>query len=85
MRVFVEDTSDRPVRRWGGVPSPKLKLRIADCANTVHLEFGVECADVRENSLHKIETLIGALERFRDGLVAEAELYAARERELARP
>ena len=80
VRVFVEDTSGRPVRRWGGVPSPKLKLRIADCVNTVHLEFGVECADVRENSLHKIDTLLGALHRFRDAFVAEAELYAERER-----
>ena len=34
----------------------------------------------RENSLHKIDTLLGALHRFRAGLVAEADLYAERER-----
>jgi hypothetical protein len=36
--------------------------------------------ELRENSLHKIETLIAALERFRAGLAAEAELRARRER-----
>lgn len=77
VRVFVEDTSRA---RNGEVPSPRLRLRISDCANQVALEFGVETADQRANSLHKIETLIGALNRFRDGLIAEATLYAERER-----
>jgi hypothetical protein len=35
---------------------------------------------IGENSLHKIETLIAAPERFRAGLAAEAELRALRER-----
>jgi hypothetical protein len=77
VRVFVEDTSNRTVRRR--LPDPRLKLRIADCVNEVHLEFSVETADLRANSLHKIETLIAALERFRAGLYAEAELRAFRE------
>jgi hypothetical protein len=47
--------------------------------NEIHLEFSVDTPDVRRNSLHKIETLIASLERFRDGLRAEAELRAARE------
>jgi hypothetical protein len=46
----------------------------------VQLEFSVDTPDLRENSLHKIETLIAVLERFRDGLTAEAELRAERER-----
>ena len=83
VRVFVEDTSAQKVRRWCGPPSPKLRLRIADCANVASLEFGVEYAEFRENSLYKIDTLIAALQRFRDAYLAEAELYAARERELA--
>jgi hypothetical protein len=45
-----------------------------------HLEFAVESAELRDNSPYKIETLIAALTRFRDALVAEAELYAVRER-----
>ena len=80
VRVFVEDTSAKRWRREP--PSPRLKLRIRDCVNEVNLEFAVESADVRENSLFKIETLLAALQRFRDGLVAEAELYTNRERQL---
>ena len=77
VRVFVEDTS----RARGGEPvSPRLRLRINDCANQIALEFGVESAELRANSLHKIETLLGALNRFRDGLMAEATLYAEREK-----
>jgi hypothetical protein len=72
VRVFVEDTSRRNARR--GVLEPKLRLRIADCANVINLEFSVESAAHRKNSLFKIDTLLGALERFRDGLRAEAEL-----------
>jgi len=79
VRVFVEDTSSRKLRR-GRLPSPRLRLRIADCANQINLEFSVDSAELRENSLFKIETLIAALERFRAGLVAEAELRAGRER-----
>jgi hypothetical protein len=79
VRVFVEDTSARKLRRRR-LPSPRLKLRITDCVNEIHLEFSVDSYELRENSLHKIETLIAALERFRAGLAAEAELRAERER-----
>ena len=79
MRALVEDTSTRRFRRRR-LPAPRLKLRITDCSNEVHLEFSVESPDVRENSLHKIDTLIAALERFRAGLRAEAELRVERER-----
>jgi hypothetical protein len=54
--------------------------RIANCVNEIHLEFSVDSPERRENSLHKIETLIAALERFRGGLAAEAELRARRDR-----
>jgi hypothetical protein len=79
VRAFVEDTSTHRVRRRR-LPSPRLKLRITDCVNEINLEFSIESADVRENSLYKIATLIAALERFRNGLAAEAELRAQRER-----
>jgi len=78
VRVFVEDTSGRRVRRR--IPEPRLRLRIGDCANEIYLEFGVESRARRENSLYKIDTLLGALHRFRDGLEAEADVYAERER-----
>jgi hypothetical protein len=78
VRVFVEDTSQRRIRR-GRIPSPRFELEIADCTNTIRLEFAVETDGYRENSLFKIATLIDALDRFEAGLRAEAELYADRE------
>jgi len=78
VRVFVEDTSSKRVRRRP--PSPRLRLCIADCANQINLEFAVESPAVRENSLHKIDSLLAVLHRFRDGLADEAALYAERER-----
>jgi hypothetical protein len=78
VRVFVEDTTNRRVRRrW--IPSPRLKLRIADCTNAVHLEFSVDTPQARSNSLFKIETLLAALRQFHAGLAAEAELREERE------
>ena len=79
IRVLVEDTSAHRLRRRR-LPSPRLKLRIADCENEIHLEFAVDSPDLRENSLHKIDTLIAALERFRAGLEAEAALRVERAR-----
>ena len=81
VRVLVEDTSAHRLRRRS-LPSPRLKLRITDCSNAIHLEFSVESHSQRENSLHKIDTLIAALERFRSGLAAEAALRVERERRL---
>ena len=78
VRVFVEDTSAKRCRR--GPPSPRLKLRISDCVNEVNLEFAVESAELRDNSLFKIDTLLEALAAFREGLAAGAALYAERER-----
>jgi hypothetical protein len=79
VHVYVEDTSARKIRN--SVSEPRLKLQIADCSNTIALEFSVVSHGERENSLYKIDTLIGALTRFRDGLAAEAELYAKRRRD----
>lgn len=77
VRVFVEDTSRKRIRRRP--PRPRLRLRIADCNNEINLEFSVESAARRENSLHKIDTLLAALHRFRDGLADEAALHAERD------
>jgi len=61
VRVYVDDT-------------PVFVLEIADCTKAINLEFSVDSAELRENSLFKIDTLIGALQRFRNGLAAEVEL-----------
>lgn len=79
VRVFVEDTSSRTWRRRP--PKPRIRLRIADCANTISLWFELDSAEARENSRYKIDTLLGSLQRFRAALDAEADLYAQRERQ----
>ena len=86
IRVFVEDTSGRT--RWRGTPpEPRVRLRIADCTEEISLWFEVDPAAARANSLHKADTLLGALHRFRDALAAEAGVHAHREtsRKEARP
>jgi hypothetical protein len=79
VRVFVEDTSRRKLLLRRVPPHPRLKLRIADCVNVVNLEFDLGSAELRENSLYKINTLLNALHRFRDGLAAEVDLFEQRE------
>jgi hypothetical protein len=74
VRVFVEDTTGRR-----GYRDPQLALQIADCTNTINLEFSLDTPQLRANSLFKVDTLLGALGRFRDGLAAEAELAAERQ------
>jgi hypothetical protein len=78
VRVFVEDTT-----RCRRDRDPQLVLQIADCANTINLEFSLTTTQLRENSLFKVDTLLGALHRFRDALAAEAKLAADRERRRA--
>jgi hypothetical protein len=53
-------------------------LQIADCMNTINLEFSVQTAQLRENSLFKGDTLIATLVRFREALAAEAALAEQR-------
>jgi hypothetical protein len=53
---------------------PRLELQIADCVNTINLEFSLETAELRENSLFKVDTLLDALRHFRAGLAAEVAL-----------
>ena len=79
VRAYVQDTSRHACGRRR-LPKPRLILEISDCVNAINLEFSVASYDVRENSLHKIETLVDALVQFRAGLAAEAELRARRER-----
>jgi hypothetical protein len=77
VRVFVEDTSRTAWLRTP--PEPRVRLRVSDCSNEIALEFSLESEALRANSLFKIDTLLGALQRFRDALDAEIELYARRE------
>ncbi len=67
IRVFVSDTT-----RWRH--ETEFLLQIADCMNTINVEFSVETAQLRDNSLFKADTLIETLVRFREALAAEAAL-----------
>lgn len=51
-----------------------MSLEIADCTRHVSLEFDVDTLEGRANSLHKLETLIAALQVFRAALEDEFEL-----------
>jgi hypothetical protein len=77
VRVFVEDTTFRKWRRRP--PEPRIRLRIADCSHEIALWFELQSPEARANARHKINTLLGALERFRAALDAEVELYEHRE------
>lgn len=87
VRAYVEDTSARSIERdrRSGRPyntEPRMILEIADCERRIELEFEIYNALRRKNSFHKIDTLIAALEAFRDGMAAEAALYRARDAEI---
>jgi hypothetical protein len=74
----VDDTSTWPK---GCTPSgeeyesynvqPKITCKITDCDNAVHIECDIMTANQLENSLHKLDTLIEALQALREGLIVE--------------
>lgn len=88
--AYVEDTSKRDLERYGDDDGerysynfePRMILELADCKRRINLEFDVDSEAGRENSLHKLDTLITALRIFREGFVAEFEPYDRRQGEL---
>jgi hypothetical protein len=74
VRAYVENTKGRR----GAHVEPRIRLRISDCENEISLWFELDDAGLRHNSLHKIATLLGALHRFEEALIEEAELAAHR-------
>jgi hypothetical protein len=90
--VYVEDTSDRALRRDPFCDDdctccpynfePRMTFEIADCDRTISLQFDIDSAEARVNSFHKLDTLVAALGVFRAAIEQEFEPYEAREREL---
>lgn len=90
--VYVEDTTDRDLFRDVYCEDnctccprnfePTMTLEIADCVQTISLEFDLDTLEGRANSLHKLETLIAALQVFRAALEDEFEPYDERARQL---
>src|SRR5438045_5951919 len=57
---------------------PRMILEIADCDDRINLYFDVDSEAARDNSLHKLETLIAGLRVIRAGIVAEFGEYDRR-------
>jgi hypothetical protein len=90
--TYVEDTSERELQRRPSCADdckdcpfnfePRMILEIADCNERIALEFDIDSSTGRDNSLHKLDTLVSALRLFREALVNEFEPYDRRAREL---
>jgi hypothetical protein len=89
---YVEDTSERstPLRRCRSCGDdctkcprnfePRMILEIADCDQRISLQFDVDSIEGRDNSLHKLDTLLAAVRLFREAFIAEFEPYDQRMR-----
>lgn len=77
----VEDTSRLNPQELRYPRPPAIYLNISDCSRQVTLAFDVGTRDEQANSMYKINTLLAALVRFRDALVAEIQLYNERQAE----
>jgi hypothetical protein len=77
--AYVEDTSERRPLPDGNFEARTI-LEIADCDNRVNLYFDLDTHARRVNSMHKLDTLISALQAFREGLIAEFAEYDRRKR-----
>jgi hypothetical protein len=90
--VYVEDTSERELQRHASCGDdctscpwnfePRMILEIADCSRRIELEFDIDSNAGRDNSLHKLDTLVSALRLFREAFVSEFEPYDRRTRVL---
>lgn len=83
--TYVEDTSEREpeTSEYGGEEKynvePRIILEIADCSESINLEFELYNAHRRQNSFHKIDTLIEALTEFKEALRQESAIYKQRQ------
>lgn len=58
---------------------PEVFLCISDCSNQCEFAFDLATAAGQRNSLHKVDVLLAGLERFREALVVEIELFNERQ------
>lgn len=69
------DEAGKKYRSGPHNPHPRMILQIADCSNSIDL-------DDRQNSFHKIDTLIASLQEFRGGMADEVALYRKRAQQM---
>jgi hypothetical protein len=67
-----DDYSDR----W--IPMPACTLQIANCDRSIAFEFEWETDADRANNVHKIDTMIDALQALKAGVILESERYVQR-------
>ena len=58
----------------------EIHVGIADCNRTISLAFDYDDKEGRDNSLHKVDTLINTLTEFREALEKELKYQARLER-----
>jgi hypothetical protein len=91
--AYLEDTSELHPRpeEWCDEDCPECPhnfepnslLELSDCYKRIQLDMDFSTEAGRQNSLHKLDTLITALRVFRAGVEAEFAEYERREQELA--
>lgn len=74
-----QDRSGEPLHDNGWY-APYSEFQITDCSRGVSLSVRVDSANGYRNSLRKVDTMIDALTKLRDGLVVERKRYVQRER-----
>jgi len=83
VNAYVEDTSERELRLVEGKHAQNITLRVivelGDCSQRVSYELHVHSDLALENSLHKLEVMIAALQGVASGLREEALLYQERQ------
>lgn len=57
--------------------NPWTHLTISDCSREITLEFELFNEETRRNSLHKVNTLVDSLEKFRQALQVECDRLEA--------
>lgn len=79
----VEDTSGYPNdsenREW---TYGDYKLEIYDCYKRIHVYVNLSSPEERENSVHKLDLLLGTIQEFRDAIAAEVESIESRPEEV---
>lgn len=82
--AWLENTESRRLERddggrWRNTIVPRAILEISDCATEIELDIDLHSEGRRINALHKVTMLVRAIERFREGLIAEIEIARARD------
>lgn len=71
-----KDRDGRDLTKWAC--DPHVTLQFADCDRATSFDFTFGNEFEHENNLHKVDTMITALTKFRSGLALEQERYMDR-------